>query len=469
MSSAAPRRASTAATAHVARIGVPAAARAGVPWWNWAASAGVHAILLGAIGWLALRPARSGDLAPRSAPDEPINVEVAPSPPPSAAARLPAAGAADREPRESPPDPAGIPPLARAGALIPRPDTGKRGAGGEATTREQAVNLSDGDERMRLSPDLLSRLDRDQLQRVMVAQIRRSWEDRRSTTHPTELSFLASGTGPLAQRRPLAPSDPSRGALRAPRASIPGSELGALPDAPDATDATDATALHAGSDHRGATTAGAGAGIAAAPPGADHRTSARVAHARPDVTQAPIAVNANDTGRPEDTVDTEQEVATTVRALVHASTAGGREGEGQGGNGAGGDSGAGGVRGTGSQSSALGDGEGDTFDINTSDPRLVPYFRQIQAKVHPLWANAFPRSAVIDLKQGFVILVVAIAANGNVHVAWPPLRPSGIPEFDRNCADALHRAGPFPPIPASLARSQLRVALRFNAVNPIVQ
>ena len=45
----------------------------------------------------------------------------------------------------------------------------------------------------------------------------------------------------------------------------------------------------------------------------------------------------------KDDVDSEQEVATTVRSLVHASTAGGQEGQGQGGNGPGADPGAGGA------------------------------------------------------------------------------------------------------------------------------
>ena len=41
----------------------------------------------------------------------------------------------------------------------------------------------------------------DQLQRMRVARVRQSWEDRRSTTHPTELTLLVTGTGPVLERR----------------------------------------------------------------------------------------------------------------------------------------------------------------------------------------------------------------------------------------------------------------------------
>jgi len=57
-------------------------------------------------------------------------------------------------------------------------------------------------------------------------------------------------------------------------------------------------------------------------------------------------------------------------------------------------------------------------------------------------------------------------------VTWPPIRPSGIDEFDRNCADALRRASPFEPLPASLraaGRTMLKIRAPFVARNPIVK
>jgi TonB family protein len=103
---------------------------------------------------------------------------------------------------------------------------------------------------------------------------------------------------------------------------------------------------------------------------------------------------------------------------------------------------------------------------------LLPYFRKIHAKVDPLWANAFPKSAMLELKQGTVIIEFTIASDGTAKVTWPPIRPSGIDEFDRNCADAIRRASPFDPIPAVLkeaGRTTLKIRAPFIAKNPIIK
>jgi TonB family protein len=174
-------------------------------------------------------------------------------------------------------------------------------------------------------------------------------------------------------------------------------------------------------------------------------------------------------GRPADDVDSEQELAAKVEALVHASTAGGvLAKEGRGGTGGGGAPGAFGLSGPGSHPTPLGDGAGDWFDVSSTDPRIVAYFRRFHAKVDPLWAHAFPRSAMLDLKQGTVILDVTISADGTARVAWPPTRPSGVDEFDSNCRDAVLKASPFDPIPAELGMTTLHLRAPFVAVNPIV-
>ena len=185
--------------------------------------------------------------------------------------------------------------------------------------------------------------------------------------------------------------------------------------------------------------------------------------------QAPVAVAAIVPARPRDDVDSDQEVATTVRSLVHASTAGGAPGEGRGGNGGGDDPGAGASEGAGSHSHPLGVSEGDVLEYWTSDPRLLPYFRALHAKIDPLWAHAFPKSALLDLKQGTVILQFTVSADGSATVRWPPVRPSGVDEFDRNCADAIRKAAPFPPIPRELGVSSLTIRAPFVARNPVVK
>jgi TonB family protein len=216
-----------------------------------------------------------------------------------------------------------------------------------------------------------------------------------------------------------------------------------------------------------------GVGVRDGEAGTKHSAAARIALGRPAVAEGPPTVTAVFRGRPNDTVDSDQEVASIVQSQVHASFAGGLAGAGRGGQaGPAPDPGAGGAAGRGSTSRALGSGDGDVFDWFTSDPMLLPYFRKVHAKVDPLWRDAFPKSAMLELKQGTVILEFTIAADGTARVSWPPLRPSGIDEFDRNCADAIRRASPFEPIPAQLregGRSQLRIRAPFVAKNPIVK
>jgi TonB family protein len=417
-----------------------------------------HAVIAGVVSWAALRSLATPSPA---APVEPV------APPPALAGgsemvELPSVGEGILV-ENDPVDPTGAPPRVTGGEAVAHLDTGSPGHGGDSRASAQALNLADRDDKMRLSPDLLNRLDRDQLQRLRVAEVRQSWEDQRSTTHPAELTLVASGAGNVRERRAPSPWEPSRGTLESPAASVRGSELGTRLDDPGESD------RRRGGSQVGSLEGAPGAGLYDGHAGVDHRVSAPIGSARPDVARAAIAIPANDPARPKDDVDSDQEVATIVRSLVHASTAGGIAGEGQGGNGAGGETGVGALAGTGSHARPLGLGEGDVFDYWTSDPRFLPYFRQIHAKIDPLWANAFPHSALLELKQGTVILEFTVGADGRVVVSWPPARPSGIDEFDRNCAEALRRASPLPPIPHELGLRSVRIRAPFAADNPIVR
>jgi TonB family protein len=430
----------------------PGASLSFVP--TWLLSVALHGAFVGIAGWFALQSLHAkASLTNETRPpqDGAIAVEL----PTFAEGTL----LAERQP-----DLEGDPPVPAGGAPVPRVDTGRDGRGGDLTVDKPAIHLSDVDERLRMSTELLSRLDRDQVQRLRTSEERASREDRRSTTHPTELTFLASGAGDRPERRAPSPVDPSRGALAAKEASVQGGKFGT----PDPVGAEGAR-----SDMGGAVLGSAerspGVGVRDGRPGEDHRAAAAVASARPDVTLGAVSVPALAHERPRDDVDSEQEVANAVRNLVHASSAGGLAGDAHGGSGGGGDPGAGGTTGAGSHPRPLGEGEGDWFDLNSSDNRLVPYFRRIHAKVDPLWADAFPKSAMLELKQGTVIIEFTIAPDGTAQVTWPPVRPSGIDEFDRNCANALRRASPFDPIPRELGKSQLRVRAPFVASNPIVK
>ncbi len=420
-----------------------------------AASILVHAAVTAGLCLVALRSLAANRAQP-----------VEPAAPPGSGAipvELPSAGegALEETPVDVPPDPEGDPPRVTAGDDVPRLDRARTGRGGDPTEPEPALNLADDDERLRLSPDPLNRLDRNQLQRLRVARARASWEDRRSTTHPAELTLVVMGSGHVHERRPSSAEDPSRGALVSPPSSVRGAALGFAEGGDDASGV--------GGETRGSRESSPGRGLFEGRPGRDHRPSAPVASARPAVDRGPVAMPAADRARPTDDVDGAQEVATTVRALVHASSAGGWSGEGQGGTSGGGEAGAGGVAGDGSRAAPLGAGTGDVFDYWTSDPRLLPYFRRLHAKIDPLWADAFPKSALLDLQQGTVILEFTVYADGHAAVSWPPLRPSGIDAFNRNCAEAIRKASPFPPIPRQLGVTELHVRAPFVANNPVVR
>jgi TonB family protein len=424
-----------------------------------ALSMAVHAVLTVSVSLLAYR-----SLSAASPSAVPAQIAPAPSVAGAVAVDLPQVGEGiviDEEPV----DPVGEPPRETAGATIAHPDTARPGQGGAPTALVAAQNLSDANERMRLSPDPMSRLDRDQIQRLRVARARASWEDRRSTTHPAELTLVSSGVGSILERRAASPTTPSRGAWQAPRPTVLGASLGR----PTLDGSVEPSGERPGGEQMGGLQEAPGLGLALAVPGRDHRSAAPVGSARPAVAVGPVAVQATLADRPRDDVDSEQQVATAIRSLVHASTAGGEPGRGEGGTAQGPEAGEGGPVGGGFRAAPLGSGEGDVYDYWTRDPRLLPYFRQIHARIDPLWANAFPKSALLELKQGTTILEFTVAADGHVVVGWPPVRPSGIDEFDRNCAEAIRRAGPFPPIPAALGVTTLRIRAPFAANNPMVK
>lgn len=356
-------------------------------------------------------------------------------------------------------------PIVTGGATIERLDTGRRGHGGEVTSR-RATHLSDRDENLHLTTDSVSHLDRDQIQRIRESQRRTTWEDRRMTTNPMELTFIVTGHGQLEQRRPVAKTDPSRGAMRSKDASIlggaPGTQRDLLGD-------ERAAQRDVGSDREGALDPAAGLGLHDGRAGEDHRESADAMRARPELPQGPVSVAATMIDRPHDNVNSDQDVNAALRSIVHGSYQGGLDGTGRGGSGGGGASGADGVTGEGSHPAPLGVSDGEIYDLETTDPRLLPYFRRLKSKIDPLWQNAFPREAILELKQGTVIIDFVVNKDGTARVMWPPSRPSGIDAFDRNCADAVKKAMPFEPIPSTLGVSSIHIRAPFVANNFVVK
>ncbi|WP_437616492.1 TonB family protein [Sorangium sp. So ce834] len=367
--------------------------------------------------------------------------------------------------------------LARGGGeAAARPDTGRRGRGGTDAAELPALNLADRDDATFLSPEVRSRLDRSQIQRIRSSSRRASREDWRASREPMELTFLAGGrVGSRPERRAAAERDPSIGARESGAPEHRGSALGAAArpagaegaaDASGATLSLGARPRAAGGAVEGGERASAGLGVRDGRPGADHRDSAAVPLARPMVATGTPSVPADVAGRPNDTVDSEQEVATAIQSLVHASSAGGARGLGRGGEAGPGATGSGGVAGSGARSSALGSGRGRLLDDDPLDRRRSLYMRQVMAKLHPLWAEAFPKWAAGEGLQGTVIVTFVIRADGTVSSA-SVTRPSGIPEFDENCRRAVLRGAPYPPVPPELGES-FRWSMPFEARNPAV-
>ena len=396
-----------------------------------AASVGVHAALTAVLSLLAYRtlaapPPPQAAPAPSSTGTGMVSIE------------LPVAGS-EAFADEPIIDPIGDPPRITAGQDVARLDTGAAGRGGTASVREPALNLADTDERMRLSPDPIDRLDRDQLQRLRAARVRTSWEDRRATTHPAELTLVVNGTGTVFERRAESRTDPSRGALESPSPRVQGTAPGV------AVEALEGEQGNAGPIVGSRATA-PGLGLVDGRPGRDHRVSAPIARARPAVVFGPVAVPAPRTGSSKGRRRRPARGGHRHRIARTRQLRGRRRRRGHRWK----------LKGVASQAPAELGGRRLARDPSSAqvaqetssttgraDPRLVPYFRRIHAKIDPLWVDAFPRSALFDLKQGTVILDFTVYADGHAVVSWPPLRPSGIDEFDRHCADAIRRAAPF--------------------------
>jgi hypothetical protein len=118
-----------------------------------------------------------------------------------------------------------------------------------------------------------------------------------------QLSFLATGPGKLAERRPVSRFNPSRGSLAGTQAESEGSALGGPETEPGFGPEPETGGALSGGDRRRV-----GAGVPSSPLGKDYRLSAAVALARPFVKQGAPRCGAG-RGRPDDTLDSSQEVA----------------------------------------------------------------------------------------------------------------------------------------------------------------
>ena len=364
------------------------------------------------------------------------------------------------------PNPAALPEprliLPGGGEHVARPEFHRAGRGGSPESTQAALNLADTNDGLTLNRDPLNRFDRSQVQRLETGHERRSLDDRRATPSPTELSFLATGPGRVLERRPASRVNPSNGSLRgATEPSALGGELGSR-----VADRGTGPEARTGGSSPGSDRERDPAGVASRALGRDYRFSAAVAVARPQVPKARAAVPAPELGRPNDTVDSSQDVASAVASLIHASSAGARQrGSGPGGDSGGGMPAAGGVQGSGSRALPSGTGPGPARDSG-SDARLGAYTAGLRSRLAG-WEKAFPTWAIVEGRGGVATVAFTIHPDGRIsdlRVA----RSSGIEEFDRKLVEHVRRAVPFAPPPAILGQRSLPLLFTFDALNPAV-
>lgn len=348
-------------------------------------------------------------------------------------------------------------PTPYGGARVAYLDQRRSGRGGDGVVRERALNLADQDDRLSRDMSTMNTTDAAQLSRIRAGKVRQSYEDLRASRDPMELTFVAMGkTGVAEERRPEARVDPGPGSKSARLRSDLGATAGVEPHEGEGPTEGLPGALVEGGPYRSA-----GVGFDRGR-GTTESVALVNARARPDVMASSPSVAALDVGRPTDTADSEQAVSARMQSLMHASTAGGSAGDGRGGVGGGGAPGAGGTRGPFSSASQLGVGGSGPGDVEKTG-----YLRGVQGKIHPLWANAFPKWAISEGLGGTAVVTFTIEADGSVS-GVRVTRSSGIPEFDANVRSAVLRGAPYGKLPKMLG-PRLVWSMPFVAKNPAVR
>jgi len=347
---------------------------------------------------------------------------------------------------------------------VPRPDSGRRGRGGTDEVSESAQNLADQDDAVTLTRGVMTRLDRHQLNRIRASSRRAARENWRASREPMELTFLVTGgQGSHAERRPSADHDPGRGAWGASAPNRRGGEPGAARRPPGQGLAS----RELGSSIVGGSESSPGAGMPGGAWSGPHQDAAALAHARPLVDRGTPSVPASTRGRPSDTMDSEDEVAHAIRSIVHASTAGGRDGHGPGGQRGPGRTGSGGTAGPGSSSVALGNGRGGRADPGSPDARKTLYLTKMWGKIWPRWSHALPTSDALAGHGASTVISFTLDGQGNVTRATV-VRASGIAAFDENVRRAVLSAGPYGPLPSGFGPT-LSHSFPFTMDNPAVR
>jgi protein TonB len=93
------------------------------------------------------------------------------------------------------------------------------------------------------------------------------------------------------------------------------------------------------------------------------------------------------------------------------------------------------------------------------------YGAYLRARIGPLWE--FPKERALLGEEGTVRVAFVIHRDGRVSDIRVT-RHSGFADFDANVVAAVRKAGPFKPLPAEIARDELRFDVPFDFDNPVV-
>jgi TonB family protein len=349
-----------------------------------------------------------------------------------------------------------IEPSAGGGPLERHPDTEHAGRGGSRTASDAATNLASSIDPITLETESLTHPDRSQVSRLHTAAERRSWDDHRSTPNPMELTFLATGPGAVHERRSPAPT--TRGSVAGAEAAQLGGILGGAP-----SESGVGAEPASGADQLGSRDPQLQRGALSATPSNARSTGAEVLLARPWVMRARPALPTETRERPNDVEDSSEAVAGRVAALIHASTVGGPQGPGVGGEPVGGHPGRSGDDGIGSHASPSGFGPGlDTLN----DPGIQGYIASLKQRIDDQLRRAFPDWAIEEGRSGHVIFEFAVLADGRVERVHL-VRPSGIDEYDGNVLTGVRRIPSFGPLPKALGQRAL-FTMSYDALNRVI-
>jgi len=96
--------------------------------------------------------------------------------------------------------------------------------------------------------------------------------------------------------------------------------------------------------------------------------------------------------------------------------------------------------------------------LDSADPRYRPYLVGVKQRIWERWnAPVFPQG---QAARGALVVEFTLTRTGRL-AASEVREPSGVPALDRAALDAVARAVPFMPLPASIAGESMRVRARF--------